>query len=477
METVKRFKNNIMKLKIFTLVLVMTATLSKAQTEFNRIACGSMITLYIQQGDSCTYKAKTESKDAAHRLNFEVYNNTLHIEGTDNTAYITMKELTGLNIGSGAKVVMEKPFTGAEMKLEFSGFSSSDLNIEATRLLVNASGASQVVINGKANDAEIEVSGASKVNAFHCLINKCEVNATGASTCVIDSVSDNLTVAVSGASKVYVMKVPETYVARRSGVGKIYEGTKEMDSTTIVVGDTKVIIHDEEVVVETDVKDGEKKQNKYMHIMGGGDAGFNWSGFDIGFNALLNGNNTTAPPPGYEYLDINQAISLQYNLNLLEKDFKIYKRYVMGMIGLGFSWNNYRFTGQQVLQPNMPEIYAKTDSTMHLNVNKLRVSYFNVPVMIGFNTSQKKSKSFHIAAGVVIGVRMNGMVKTTSDVNSYHKKTFATYNTNEVLYEGMLRLKYKWANVWVSYSLNGLFKQNEGPELHPVAVGVSLIEF
>jgi hypothetical protein len=467
-----------MKLKIFTILLLGAASMLQAQTEFNRVACGSMVTLYIRQGDSCTYKSKNETNDPAHRLNFEVYNNTLHIDGNDNTAYITMKDLKGLNMTGATKVFIEKTFTGSEMKMEFSGFTTGDINLESTKLEVNASGASQVVINGKASDAEIEVSGASKVNAFHCLLGKCEVNATGASTCVLDSVSDNLTVAVSGASKVYVMKIPEVYVARRSGVGKIYEGPSQMDSTTIVIGDTKVIINDEEVVVETDVKEGEKSKNKITHMFSGdGDAGFNWSGFDIGFNSLLNGNNQLGAPAGYEYLDINHAISLQYNLNLLEKDFRIYKRYVMGMIGLGFTWNNYRFTGQKVLQPGMPVLSAGGDSSIHLNVNKLRVSYFNVPLMLGFNTSQKQSRSFHVAAGIVIGVRMNGMVKTTSDQNNYHKKTFATYNTNEVLYEGMVRLRYKWANVWFSYSLNSLFKRNQGPELHPVAVGVSLIQF
>src|SRR5437764_1479160 len=119
-----------MKLKIITLLLIGISSIISAQTEFNRVACGSMITLYIRQGDSCMYKAKTESKDPAHRMDFEVYNNTLHIDGNDNTAYITMKELTGLNISGVTKVFIEKPFKGGEMKMEFSGFTTGDINLE-----------------------------------------------------------------------------------------------------------------------------------------------------------------------------------------------------------------------------------------------------------------------------------------------------------------------------------------------------------
>lgn len=109
----------------------------------------------------------------------------------------------------------------------------------------------------------------------------------------------------------------------------------------------------------------------------------------------------------------------------------------------------------------------------------MRVSYFNVPVLLGFNTSQNSNKAFHIAAGVVVGVRMGGMVKTVSDVKDgkQHEKTFALYNTDQVRYDVMVRLKYKWANIWASYSLNSLFKKNQGPEVHPVAVGVNILEF
>jgi hypothetical protein len=453
-----------------SLAFLLVFSIAKAQNNFTRITCGGNITINIQQGDSCSYTANNSEKYETTKVIFEVYNNTLHIEGgnfKDATANVTVKELKGLNIDGVTRVNCLNTIKSEELKAEFNGATKASLNLEVKDLVLEANGAAQVDIEGTCNNGEIEINGAGKVNAKKCIFNTCRVEANGASTCSLDSVTGNLKVEALGASKIYVRNIPEVYVASRSGLGKIYEGKEGHDTTMHV--DTKIVINDE--------LDTEIARHHFFHD--NHDAGFNWSGLNLGFNGLLNANNSLKAPAGYDFLDMNNASSLQFSLNLLEKDFCIYKHYIMGMTGAGFTWNNYKFTSPDVIQPYQQTLSATRDTGKVYKVNKLRVSYFNVPLLIGFNTSQKESKAFHVAAGVVVGLRMGGMVKTVTDNKDQNRteKTFASFHTEQLRYDVMVRMKYKWANVWATYSLNGLFRKNEGPMVHPVAVGVNLLEF
>jgi hypothetical protein len=456
-----------------TFALIFIFNMTKSQVNFNRIACGSNITLHIKQGDTCGYYSNNETKGENNsKYLFEVYNNTLHIEGgteKGGTAFISVKELRGLNISGVTKVIFDNQVKNEEMNFEFSGACKASLIIDASNLNLEASGASQLEIQGKCNEAVLEINGASKVNAKHCIFYKCNVETSGASQCQLDSITNDLKAEATGASKIYIKNIPEVYVATRSGAGRIYEGGSH-DSTMQI--ETRIVIND------GDTEDSD--DDNVYHNYDGKDAGFNWAGINLGFNGLLNAENSLKAPAGYDYLDMNNASSFQFGLNLFEKDIKIYHHYVMGMVGAGFSWNNYKFTTPYVLQAYQPTLTAKKDSGKVYDINKLRVTYFNVPLLIGFNASENKKKAFHVAAGVVVGLRMGAMVKTTTVDDNGEKnrlKTFALYNTDQVRYDGMIRLKYKWANIWASYSLNGLFKKNQGPEVHPVAVGVNILEF
>ncbi len=447
--------------------------ISKAQINFNRIACGSNITLHIRQGDTCGYYSNNETKtDNNAKFIFEVYNNTLHIEGGNDksgVAYITLKELKGMNIGGITRVIFDNTIHGDEFRVEFNGASKASLNLEYNNFSVETSGAVQLEISGKCTEGNLESNGASKINANRCIFYKCNIETSGAAQCSIDSVTNDLKVEASGASKIYLKKIPEVYVATRSGAGRIYEGHNSNDSSLQV--ETKIIIHDGDSEYGEDVD-----HDRYYDYR---NAGFNWAGLNIGFNSLMNNKNLLKAPDGFDYLETNMGSSIQIGLNIFEKDFKIYRHYVMGMAGAGFHWNNYRFTSPYVLQPYQPTLTAIKDSGTVYSVNKLRVTYFDIPVLLGFNTSENKRKAFHLAAGVVVGVRIGAMVKTVIEDNGEknRKKTFATYNTDQVRYDFMVRLKYKWANIWASYSLNGLFRKNQGPEVHPVAIGVNLLEF
>ncbi len=451
----------------FALLFVMSTT--PAQIGFTRITCSSNIVLNLTQGDSCSFSS--ESKSENDKVVFEIYNNTLHIQGGNaksSEANITFVELKSLNLGGTAKVKCSNLIKSKDLKLQLDGASKAVLKLEVVALNVILNGASEVELQGRCEQALIHLDGAAKLTSDEFIFNTCKVFADGASQGSLDSVTNDLKVEVNGASKIFIKCIPEVYVATRSGSGKIYEKSESFDST--VKTEKQIATNDDQI-------DTIKDHHKVYYQ--DGDAGFNWAGFNLGFNGLLNANNTLKAPANYGYLEMNNSSSFQIGLNLFEKDIKIYKRYVMAMIGAGFTWNNYKFSTPYVLQPYQPTLTALKDSQAIFSVNKLRVSYFNVPLLLGFNTSLNEDQAFHLSAGVVVGLRMGAMVKTSAENKDGKEsnKTFALYNTDPIRYDFMVRLKYKWANIWASYSLNNLFRTNQGPEVHPVAVGVNLLQF
>ena len=108
----------------FSVALLFVFQLTIAQTNFSRITCGSSITLNIKQGDSCSYSSNRDPYSYnPNKMVFEVYNNTLHIEGgnyKDAVANVIVKDLKGLTIDGVTRVNFENTITSDELKLQWS---------------------------------------------------------------------------------------------------------------------------------------------------------------------------------------------------------------------------------------------------------------------------------------------------------------------------------------------------------------------
>jgi hypothetical protein len=64
-----------------------------------------------------------------------------------------------------------------------------------------------------------------------------------------------------------------------------------------------------------------------------------------------------------------------------------------------------------------------------------------------------------------------------SDDVYYKPKTHDDFNLNPFRCSAMLRLGYGKLDLYASYALNGLFKKDEGPQLYPFTVGITLASF
>ena len=93
--------------------------------------------------------------------------------------------------------------------LNISGASQSSVSgVDASEFKVEISGASQVSISGTATDVEVEMSGASTLDAKELATQNATFNLSGASNTKI-SVSSKLSVVASGASNVQYVGNPQ----------------------------------------------------------------------------------------------------------------------------------------------------------------------------------------------------------------------------------------------------------------------------
>lgn len=248
--------------------------------------------------------------------------------------------------------------------------------------------------------------------------------------------------------------------------------TETRDTTMIELGNTRIIIvGDAEVSMEEDTtneKDSHSSKNELTF----------WSGIDIGVNGFSFGDEFEIDTPeGLEYLDLNYAGSRTISLNIGEWKSRLISDYVGIYSGLGIQFNNYKFNGDYTLSTVNDTLVAFVDPNIDLRKNKLKLAYLTVPVMLEFNTSRHRDDSFHIAAGLVGGLRIGSKYKQkfkdreTGEVDKLKVKS--DFNVAPFKLDAMARVGFGWFTLFGSYSITELFEDSHNPEIHPFSAGIS----
>ena len=110
---------------------------------------------------------------------------------------------------------------------------------------------------------------------------------------------------------------------------------------------------------------------------------------------------------------------------------------------------------------------------------KLSFTYLDVPMEFKIETET----NLRAAIGFKVGMLINSLSKykgtnfmddESGDVKIKEKDL---PNTNRFRYGPTVRLGYKWINLYGYYSISTLFEENQGPEMYPVSIGISIVKF
>jgi hypothetical protein len=208
-----------------------------------------------------------------------------------------------------------------------------------------------------------------------------------------------------------------------------------------------------------------------------------FAGFDIGFNGYMAPDYQLSLPPGSQFMDLNASKSVNVSLNFLQYSIPLqrYRNNIGLVMGLGWTFNNYRTDSQYILERDENGIIVgRPETERTVSKNKLATNFFNFPLLLEFQipTNQDKHR-FFISAGGYAGFLKKAHTKTVYNDNGSKSKDKYKGNLNvkPFQYGAMVRVGYRWIKLYGTYNFSTLLMEDKGPELYPYSIGLTLISF
>ncbi len=257
------------------------------------------------------------------------------------------------------------------------------------------------------------------------------------------------------------------------------QNNQKIDTLEFEISGSKVVIYTNK----------NKKQGEEGKIKKTRKANAIWKGFFIGVNGYIDNQNNLNPQDPYEFMELNVARSRTYQLNIIEKKLNLYNQNFHLITGLGLHWNYYRFEKDITLvnadkyghlNPTTP-IIGITDSSRSYQRSQFSTRSIAVPLLLNFcaNPSQKKSKQFSFAFGVVGNLRYS--VKSKTVYNDGFFRSSQVFRSNlgvaPLSLDATVRMRIGNFNLMGNYGLTGLFLKDKGPVLTPFSLGIALVNF
>ena len=482
---------------------------------FTGIDAGGAFDIYLSQGESTRLVLESEAKNL-EKISTKVNGGVLEIssKGIKHSdklnIYITNTGYSSLNIHGAASLKGETPLMGEKLDIEASGASDTELEIYYNEVATEVSGAASVKLSGEAGNHTATVSGAGDLNAGNLMTAITRASASGAGSAHVNA-SEKLISNTKGAGSIEMSNKPENLtIVTENVVGEKenisvhasdYGDTTKVkvagimveviddDSTRITIGNRKLTVDD-----DGNVKWCKVKLRKFNG---------HWAGVEIGVNGYLTKDFNMDFRPEDEYMDLRMEKSTQVNLNLYEQNIALSKNQEWGMLtGIGISWNNYRFRRPTTLGTDSSYLIGYIDEGISIRKSKLAIAYLQVPLMFEWqNHTVRKVNSFHVGAGVVLGVRMWSWQKiyynelnkeytltqydpasgnyvekfTTTSPGSSKVRNYDDFFLQPFKADATLRVGWGFVNLFASYNLIPMFRKDKGPDLHQFAAGITLL--
>ncbi len=253
------------------------------------------------------------------------------------------------------------------------------------------------------------------------------------------------------------------------------------DTTSISIGSRQILIIDEDGKTDISIydrtdRDPDRDYRRTRPFRG------NWRGLGLGLNNYVNKDFSVSLDPGEDFMELRAARSRNINLNILQYDLTISDNNIGFVTGLGFEFNNYRFSNNVSITKENREIVPiyYDEAGINLDRTRFRAIYLNVPLMIEFQTNHaRRSRRAYVSAGVTGGVNIGSSTRVVYKDNSSRgrERVRDDFYLSPFRYGLSFRTGYRSLNLYANYYPTPLFQKGKGPELYPFAVGFSIFGF
>lgn len=451
----------------------------RSVSAFNKIQVADAVSVIYTQSDSLSVIVKGNEKEIS-TVETKVENSTLIISAKGKyynplTIYVKNNALEEVLCSGASDLKTTNTLKGNSILFSISGAAHVKANVEAKTIKAVQSGASEFNLGGTSEELMAEISGASILKAYDLYTQQATVITTGASTAKI-TVAKKLNANASGASNIRIkgdVKDISAEATTAASISRIVDDKKSdgKDSTTFKwKGKKVIIIEGDERYKDTSVVKSKSKKH-FNH----------WAGFAIGVNGLLTPGGSFTQPSKYNYLDLNYSRSINFQFNVFQHNFHIYKNYINLVTGLGTEYRRYMLDNKTTLNADSSFTHGVIDSTSNFSYSKniLKSTMLQVPLLLEFNSGKKTSKSFHIAVGAIGQFMISSKTKQKFEINGndFTKIRKDNYNMSPFQVKAHASVGYSNFTVFSEYNITPLFDSNKGPEVYPFVIGVRLIPF
>ena len=165
-------------------------TEDRTASGFNNVDISGAIDVYVKQDSATSVKVEADDNILEYiqvhveGLTLEIYTeNNIRLRPSNKIkVYISNSQYKELQISGASSLHTENEITSTDaIDVSLSGASEGRLELNAPKVSVNLTGASNASIKGKTKDFEGSASGASKIRGFDLLSENANVDASGAS--------------------------------------------------------------------------------------------------------------------------------------------------------------------------------------------------------------------------------------------------------------------------------------------------------
>lgn len=467
---------------VSALALNAQTTQTRDLKPFTQIEVSGAATVIYTQSDTLSLKVSAND-DEINNVFTTFEDGILIVKAKGNfthpyKVYVSANTLTKLITTGASKFSTKNTLLCDSFSLKATGASDVYIATKAKIVDAMASGASNVTLEGSAPTLYGNVSGASSLKAYKLTSDAVNVTASGASSAKVFStqkINANATgsstikfkgeptdVSAEASSSSTIAKVVGDDISKKSGDSK--------DTTTINFRKKQYVIINKDKDSNTTISNNDI------------DEGFkHWRGFGFGFNSFSSAPGSFALDKKSDNMQLHIGKSASFYFNPIQRNFNIYKNYINLCTGLGFQWNKYNFDKRITLNADSSYTLGRIDSLSNINykTNALKNTFLNVPLLLEFNTNKNPEKSFHIAFGVIGGIKLGSRTKQEYTLNGDKIKIVRKddYNLNFIKLNAHASVGYGHLAVFADYALTPLFTSGKGPELYPFTFGVRVIPF
>jgi len=205
------------------------------------------------------------------------------------------------------------------------------------------------------------------------------------------------------------------------------------------------------------------------------------------------------------YTDLWQNVDSSMTVSAYSPGFDVYGMYNIPFgkskfafgFGLGFGTHNIRSNAMPANEFRHDSVLGNVETgntiferipdyvnnkEIKYDINKLTLTYFDIPLELRYKTKNKKDDAIKFAIGFKVGYLLSSHTKYKGNDLSggdfdVKYKTYKIKNIEPLRYGATARFGYGIWNVFGYYSLSKIFKVDKGPEMYPISAGICITPF